>query len=191
MKNERGVLKVICENCKQRPAKVTVTQVHNGEHFERHYCEVCANSLHPFYVEYKQDPLSLHQLLSNWFSQTEQQPMQQKQQKNTIVCDECGWSIQRFLDEGKFGCANCYNSFRPQLPNVFKRLHNGNTKHTGKAPGALGEKIALKKRIEAIRSQMKDAIATESFEEAAKLRDEARDLEGQLSTGGGDQTNVN
>lgn len=38
---------------------------------------------------------------------------------------------------------------------------------------------------------MKDAIATESFEEAAKLRDEARDLESQLSTGGGDQTNVN
>ena len=36
VKNERGVLKVICENCKQRPAKITVTQVHNGEHFESH-----------------------------------------------------------------------------------------------------------------------------------------------------------
>ena len=33
-------------------------------------------------------------------------------------------------------------------------------------------------------------IDTESFEEAAKLRDEARDLESQLSTGG-DQTDVN
>lgn len=181
---------MICENCKQRPAKVTVTQVHNGEHFERHYCEVCANSLHPFYVEYKQDPLSLHQLLSNWFSHADQQPVHQKQSKPQLVCDECGWSIQRFLDEGKFGCASCYDSFRKQLPNVFKRLHNGNTTHVGKAPGALGEIIEIKKKIEAIRLQMKDAIETERFEEAAKLRDEVRELESKLATGG-DETHVN
>jgi protein arginine kinase activator len=175
---------VICENCKQRPAKVTVTQVHNGEHFERHYCENCANSLHPFYVEYKQDPLSLHQLLSNWFNHAEQQPIHQKQDRPKLVCDECGWSIQRFLDEGKFGCASCYNSFRNQLPNVLKRLHNGNITHIGKAPGALGEKLELKKRIEAIRLQMKDAIETERFEEAAMLRDEARELESRIASGG-------
>lgn len=180
---------MICENCKQRPAKVTVTQVHNGEHFERHYCEVCANSLHPFYVEYKQDPLSLHQLLSNWFDHADQQLVHQKQNKPQLVCDECGWSIQRFLDEGKFGCASCYDSFRQQLPNVFKRLHNGNTAHVGKAPGALGEILEMKKRIEAIRLQMKDAIEAERFEEAAELRDEARELESRL-VNGGDETNV-
>ena len=50
-----------------------------------------------------------------------------------------------FLNEGKFGCASCYNSFRDQLPSVFKRLHNGNTTHVGKAPGAFGEKLELKK----------------------------------------------
>ena len=180
---------MICENCKQRPAKVTVTQVHNGEHFERHYCEVCANSLHPFYVEYKQDPLSLHHLLSNWFNQTEQKPMQQVQKKPPLECESCGWSIQRFLDEGKFGCAACYNSFRHQLPTVFKRLHNGNVDHVGKAPGAFGEKLALKKRIEAIRLQMKEAIETEKFEEAALLRDEARELEDKL-VAGGEETHV-
>lgn len=68
-------------------------------------------------------------------------------------------------------------------------MHNGNTTHIGKAPGAIGEKIALKKRIEAIRSQMKEAVETEQFEDAARLRDEARDLESQLVTGG-DETNV-
>ena len=187
VKIERGVDKVICENCKQRPAKVTVTQVHNGEHFERHYCEVCANSLHPFYVEYKQDPLSLHQLLSNWFNQADQ-IVQQKQQK-TLECDECGWSIERFLEEGKFGCASCYESFRPHLPQALKRLHNGNTTHIGKAPGRLGEKIALKKRIEAIRAQMKQAVEQEQFEDAAKLRDEVKELEKQLA-GGGDDSHV-
>ena len=173
---------MICENCKQRPAKVTVTQVHNGEHFERHYCEVCASGLNPFYVEYKQDPLSLHQLLSNWFNHAEQ-PIHHRQQRPAIACEECGWSIQRFLDEGKFGCANCYNSFRDQLPTVLKRLHNGNATHVGKAPGAIGERIALKKRIDSIRNQMKEAIETEQFEQAARLRDEARALESQLAGG--------
>lgn len=176
---------MICENCKQRPAKVKVTQMHNGEHFERHYCEVCANSLHPFYVEYKQDPLSLHQLLSNWFDHTDQQ-LVQRQQSVPVTCEKCDWSFQRFLNEGKFGCASCYDSFREKLPNVFKRLHNGNTAHVGKAPGAFGEKLELKKRIEAIRLQMKNAIETEQFEEAALLRDEARELEGKLAVGGDD-----
>ena len=58
---------MICENCKQRPAKVTVTQVQNGEQVQRHYCEVCAQNFHPFHLDFQQDPLSLHQLLSNWF----------------------------------------------------------------------------------------------------------------------------
>ena len=61
-----------------------------------HYCEVCANSLHPFYVEYKQDPLSLHQLLSNWFDHSEQQPVQQRTGYSTGSCEECGWTFQRF-----------------------------------------------------------------------------------------------
>lgn len=175
---------MICENCKQRPAKVKVTQMHNGDHFERNYCEVCANSLHPFYEEYKQDPLSLHQLLSNWFNHSEQQPVQQRMDTAEVVCEECGWTFQRFLNEGKFGCGSCYNSFRVQLPSVFKRLHNGNTTHIGKAPGAFGEILELKKRIEATRLQMKEAVQAENFEEAAKLRDEARKLESKLATGG-------
>ena len=36
---------------------------------------------------------------------------------------------------------------------------------------------------------MKDAIETERFEEAAKLRDEVRELESKLATGG-DETHV-
>ncbi|MEI4771060.1 UvrB/UvrC motif-containing protein [Psychrobacillus sp. FJAT-51614] len=48
----------------------------------------------------------------------------------------------------------------------------------------------MKKKIEAIRLQMKDAIETERFEEAAKLRDEVRELESKLANGG-DDSHVN
>lgn len=175
---------MICENCKQRPAKVTVTQIQNGEQVQRHYCEVCAKNFHPFHLDFQQDPLSLHQLLSNWFGVPESKQMQQKPQPEAKTCSSCGWTFRQFLNQGKFGCAHCYESFHEQLPDVFKKLHNGNVKHVGKAPGTFGQTLQLKKQIEAIRTSMRTAIEIENFEEAARLRDEARSLEEQLQSGG-------
>lgn len=59
---------MICEHCKQRHANVTVTQVHNGQKVERHYCEVCATQFHPFQFDVSEEPTSLQQLISNWFN---------------------------------------------------------------------------------------------------------------------------
>ncbi|AYC30643.1 UvrB/UvrC motif-containing protein [Paenisporosarcina cavernae] len=175
---------MICENCKQRPAKVTVTQVVNGEQVNRHYCEVCAQNLHPFHVEAAhQDPLAIHQLLQNWFNVPTQESTQRAQSDQPLKCDTCDWTFRQFLNKGKFGCADCYDSFRKQLPGVFKRLHNGNTKHVGKTPGGFERVIELKKQIESLRAQMQEAVAEENFEEAATLRDEARMLEEQLKNG--------
>ncbi|MFX3674688.1 MAG: UvrB/UvrC motif-containing protein [Paenisporosarcina sp.] len=176
---------MICENCNQRPAKVTVTQVQHGEQVQRHFCEVCAKNLHPFQMDFQQDPLSLHQLLSNWFGAQETDNVQHQRELPKIQsCKSCGWTFRQFLNQGKFGCAICYESFHEQLPDVFKRLHNGNVKHVGKAPGAFGQILQLKKQIETIRLQMKAVIAEENFEEAARLRDEVRELEEQLQSGG-------
>ncbi|MDX1805876.1 MAG: UvrB/UvrC motif-containing protein [Paenisporosarcina sp.] len=175
---------MICENCKQRPAKVTVTQVHNGAQVQRHYCDVCAQEFHPYHLDFQQDALSLHQLLSNWFGSTETKQPQEKTQPELNTCSYCGWTFQQFLNQGKFGCAECYESFHGQLPEVFKKLHNGNVKHIGKAPGSFGQTLQLKKQIESIRTEMRTAIEIENFEEAARLRDEARALEEQLQSGG-------
>jgi len=177
---------MICENCKQRPAKVTVTQIQDGNQVQRHYCETCAQNFHPFHLDFQQDPLSLHQLLSNWFGAPESAQVQQKQKPQPTIppCNSCGWTFRQFLNEGKFGCAHCYESFREQLPSVFKKLHNGNVRHVGKAPGKFGHTLQLKKQIESIRTSMQSAIEIENFEEAAKLRDEARALEVQLQSGG-------
>ena len=179
---------MICENCNQRPAKVTVTQVQNGEQVQRHFCDVCAQNLHPFQMDFQQDPLSLHQLLSTWFGVHENAAQVQKRTEPKIQsCKSCGWTFRQFLNQGKFGCAICYESFNEQLPDVLKKLHNGNVKHIGKAPGAYGQILQIKKQIEAIRIQMKSVIDAENFEEAARLRDEVRELEEQLQAGGDNQ----
>lgn len=175
---------MICENCKQRPTKVTVTEIQNGEHVQRHYCEECAKEFHPFHLNFEQDPLSLHQLLSNWFGITENKQQEQKQQPETVTCSSCEWTFRQFINKGKFGCANCYESFHEQLPDVFSKLHNGNVKHVGKIPGAFGQTLQLKKQIESLRTLMRTAIGIENFEEAARLRDEVYALEKQLESGG-------
>ncbi|MEG0259543.1 MAG: UvrB/UvrC motif-containing protein [Lysinibacillus sp.] len=184
-------MKVTCEHCKQRNATVTVTQVQNGQKVEHHYCDICASQFHPFQADFKQEPVSIQQLLSNWFGtstwqknvgETKQQTVQQQK-----TCPQCGFTYKHFLKEGKFGCPSCYDTFEEYLPKLFNRIQAG-PQHIGNMPGSRSNTYVLKKKIEDIRKRMKDAVESERFEEAAKLRDAAREIEQQLSVGGGDAT---
>ena len=179
---------MICEHCKQRHATVTVTQVQGGQTVERHYCEICASQFHPFHFDVKEEPVSLQQLISNWFNtstQTAKQEEKVKQQKKITACPSCGFTYRQFLSKGKFGCANCYDTFSEQLPNVLKRLQAG-TKHIGHVEHQEQHLEQWIKKITDIREQMKAAISEERFEEAAKMRDEIRLLEQKVHVGGAD-----
>jgi protein arginine kinase activator len=174
---------MICDNCKQRPVSVVIKQMQNGVTTERHLCEVCASHSSSIQVDYSNDPLSLNQFLSHFFGTGAFQSTAPKQQQ-AITCENCGMTFREFLNRGKFGCSHCYESFSEQLPQVFKRLHNGNVKHVGKVPASFNATYALKRKIEDFRHQLKTAIEEERFEDAAKFRDEVRLLEHQLHNGG-------
>lgn len=179
---------MICEHCKQRHATVTVTQVHNGTKQEHHYCEVCAGKFHPFQMELQEEPVSIHQLMSDWiglpiWKNQIQGETQQKKQPST--CPSCGFTYRHFLKVGKFGCARCYDTFRDQLPPVLERLQ-ADVKHVGKTQSGEHQLEYYQKQIELLRQQLQQAIAEERFEDAAKLRDEARAIERKLNVGGVD-----
>lgn len=175
---------MFCEQCGKRPASVIVKQTVNGNTIERHLCPVCAAESHNLNYAFEQDPLAIHQLLSNWFpnQKTSVNPVK----KEVAVCPNCGFTFSKFMEIGKFGCATCYDAFEDQLDNIFKRLHNGNYRHEGKIPSAYGGTLKIKKEIEELRKQMQVSIADEDFEEAAKLRDEVRALTLQLEGGEAD-----
>lgn len=186
----RGDKGMICEHCQQRNATVTVTQVVNGQNTEHHYCEICATQFYPFNLDFKQEPVKLHQLLSNFFGIPAGSQASGEVEKKTIqqqvACPKCGFTYQRFLKDGKLGCAHCYETFSQQLPHIFKRLQAG-TKHVGKQPGQVSSAIAIQKRIDEIRLAMQTAIAEERFEDAAVMRDEVRELELKLQGVGGER----
>ena len=61
----------------------------------------------------------------------------------------------------------------------MRRIH-GNSQHIGKVPARSGEKVRLKKQIEALKAKLQEAVAAEKYEEAAEIRDSIKELEKQL-----------
>lgn len=172
---------MICDQCGERSASVIVKQQQQGQVIERNLCHICAAENHNINIAFEQDPLAIHQLLSNWFpnAQASINPVR----KEVATCPSCGFTFSKFLRVGKFGCASCYDAFSPQLNEIFKRFHNGNIEHTGKIPASYGTTLKIKKEIEELRKQMQISIQGEHFEEAARLRDEVKVLSAKLEGG--------
>lgn len=174
---------MICENCKQRPATVTVTQSRDNKKVVRHYCSTCSQQLNNMEAE---DPISMQQLFADWFgipTWSANAPKSQQEVEQPDACPDCGMTYQQFLHDGKFNCPMCYDAFREQLPQVMKRLHNGAVQHVGKVPGTVNETYQIKQQIDHLRTEMRKAVEEEYFEEAAVLRDQIKTLEQQLQGG--------
>ena len=176
---------MICEHCKQRHANVTVTQVHNGQKVERHYCEVCATQFHPFQFDVSEEPTSLQQLISNWFNFVPVNAKKENATKQTTTqkeCPSCGFTYRQFLKQGKFGCGQCYETFSEQLPQLLERIQAG-TQHVGYEKNA-PSKEKIEQQINELRTLLHQAIAEERFEDAASIRDEVRELESKIKQEG-------
>ena len=91
-------------------------------------------------------------------------------------CPQCGFSMEDFQKVRRFGCASCYKVFASELAPMLRGMHKGAT-HVGKVPEGLIESHFRIQRIEELQEKLAQAIASESYEEAAELRDEIRKLD--------------
>lgn len=168
-----------CQECQQRPATIRFQQIVNDEKQEIHVCEVCAAE--KGYAKAIHDNYSLQDLLTGLFnidpSQLGSKPVQEKQVQKEKNCPKCNMTFTEFQRIGKFGCASCYDTFSEQITPILKRVHSGNTVHTGKIPKRSGDSIQLKKQVEAYRKEMQRFVEEEAFEEAAEIRDKIKALE--------------
>ncbi|MHA6253380.1 UvrB/UvrC motif-containing protein [Oceanobacillus sp. CAU 1775] len=170
-----------CQECQQRPATIRFQQIVNGEKQEVHVCEVCAQEMGN--IKAMHDNYSLQDLLTGLFnidtSQLGSKSIQEKQMRKEAQCPKCEMTFEEFRQVGKFGCASCYDTFSEQIVPILKRVHSGNTEHTGKIPKRSGDSIKLKKKVEAYRKEMQRFVEQEAFEEAAAIRDKIKVLEGK------------
>ncbi len=90
-------------------------------------------------------------------------------------CATCGFTLDDLRRVRRFGCADCYSTFAEEVGQMVGGMHKG-ASHIGKVPAGLMAMQVLHQRLEELRARLDQAIASESYEEAAGIRDEIRNL---------------
>ncbi len=94
-----------------------------------------------------------------------------------LVCSRCGTTFKEFAEKLKFGCSDCYKTFGDEVRPFIKKLQGSST-HKGRIPRSTDtEEFRKKKRIIELKKALKEAIDSEAYETASKIRDELVRLE--------------
>lgn len=171
-----------CDKCTKK-ATVHLTEIVDGKVMEMHLCEECAKEQ----SQHMEQQFGLADLLAGLTDFGKQVP---EVRKDTVQCSVCGLSYEDFRKFGRFGCAECYAAFKPQLKTLLKKIHGSNVhlgkKMTSTEPVAASDAGSDKtpqpsqtqvETIDTLREAMHRAIADEDFERAAALRDKIREME--------------
>ena len=90
-------------------------------------------------------------------------------------CPTCGFSLDDLRRVRRFGCSDCYTTFSEDVGQIVRGMHQG-TSHLGKVPAGFMALHVRHKRIAELRLRLDQAVASESYEEAAGIRDEILNL---------------
>lgn len=93
-----------------------------------------------------------------------------------LVCDQCGFTHANLKKTGRLGCPSCWTKFREVLQPMLEGMHRGLV-HKGRTPARLLERKAVHDRLVRLQDDLTEAIKSERFEDAARYRDEIRDLQ--------------
>jgi protein arginine kinase activator len=168
---------MLCQDCRKREAQVHLTQIVNNEKVALSLCKECA-SARGFHSPLDNVPFPLADILSGLAGNTgvtgKGEPMQ------PLVCPSCHLSFEEFTRLGRFGCGDCYRTFRPRLESIMRKIH-GASLHRGKTPvletvletGSLPIPVKEEERLE---RELHKAIEAEDFERAAEIRDKLKSI---------------
>ena len=168
---------MLCERCHVNPATVHLKKSINGVLDEKHLCQTCAEETGELQI------LNLGNPLGSFF-ETLLGSMELKPAMMQTKCEVCGLTFDDFRQKGEFGCSDCYVTFREELKPILRRIQ-GDVIHNGKVPKRAGGTLSIKREIEKLRDNLKELVAKEEYEKAAKVRDEIKKLEAQ--SGGEEQ----
>jgi protein arginine kinase activator len=162
---------VKCENCGEREAGVHFTQIRNNRKSEMHLCKECAKQK-GFHNPLDDVPFPLAEFLSSMV----QRAGTPSDAMAKLVCPGCGMRFVDFTRIGRFGCGECYTSFRVPLEDLFRRIH-GATCHRGRTPMSIqtGVSSPIEEEVQ-LKEDLKKAIEREDFELAVELRDQLKNL---------------
>jgi protein arginine kinase activator len=185
---------MLCQRCHQRPATVFFSQTVGNQTTQAHLCEVCAQEQSQAYGG--MNPMAfnpfaaLSDFLNSFMNWNEGAITEVNSGRAGSVavdpqaqCPYCGYQLSTFRQNGRLGCTKCYESFKAMLEPLISSIH-GNVRHVEEVPVAESptptiERRSQKPEIVELRKRIEAAIKAEQYEEAARLRDEIKNLEKQ------------
>ena len=183
---------MLCDNCGKREANVRYSENINGRKKELHLCEECSKKLGIENMDFNMpiDFSSFFGGLLEDFGTNDFMPLFNEVKQ--LKCDNCGYTFEDIVNTGKLGCENCYSVFEDRLDPIIKKIQ-GSNKHVGRTGKIIDSKITEKinnkdsktennkdvSKVEKLQNDLKKAIKEEKYEEAAKIRDEIKKLEGK------------
>jgi len=181
MKNRKGIKLMLCDNCGKNEANIKLTQIINGKKTEMMICEECGHKMGISDINFEM-PIDISDFLGDFeFEHDSSEFMPFNTITKEIKCDGCNMTYQEFLDNGKFGCEQCYVTFGEKIDTLLKRIQ-GTDRYLGrKANKNLNnevKEVQESQKIENLQKQLKQAIRDERYEDAAKIRDEIKKLSG-------------
>jgi len=155
-----------CELCQKKQASVRVTELtgHPGAQTatDKLLCETCAETL-------AVPSLQVLKASDIW---KQLQKAAQKRLEGGPTCPDCGMTLAEFRSRGRFGCPKDYQVFRAHIEPLLLRVHNAQ-EHKGRLPG----EDAATRMLSDLRYRLEQAVRSEAYESAARLRDEIQGLE--------------
>lgn len=169
---------MMCENCGKNEANFRYTQIINGVKKEVRLCSECARKLGLDNIDI---PINFTSFLGDFFNDYAESALLPSLKMDEAKCKNCGMTYNDFIDTGMFGCSECYDVFSNPIDSLLKNLH-GTAKHIGR--GAKGEGEPIKEKVESkkltkkeeLEAKIEKAIKEERYEDAAKLRDEIKEM---------------
>lgn len=187
---------MLCQNCGENEANIRYTQIVNGVKKEINLCTDCAKTLG---MESLEMPISFNSFLGDFFNDYAETDFLPNIKANEAKCSNCGMTYREFINSGVFGCSECYNVFSSPIESLLKNLH-GTSKHVGRVPKAKTNNEENKIRssindnmdnkdnktnkpqeekdnkIKKLERDLELAIKEERYEDAAKIRDELKEM---------------
>lgn len=178
---------MLCENCKKREANVRYSENINGVKKELHLCEECSEKLGiTDEMNFRMPTFDFSNFFGSFFEDlTTSDFMPLLNEVKQLKCDSCGFTFNDIVDTGRYGCANCYDTFEDRMDPILKKLQGAN-RHNGRLGKISDNNVKFEEnaqpkkdnksdnKLEKLQEHLKQAIKEERYEDAAKIRDEIK-----------------
>ena len=145
---------MLCEKCKRNEANVHISKNINGRAIELHLCESCAQE--------SGELLSINQIFGGFFESV--LPFKARR----VAC----MPVSNQADNKYAGCEDCIEDLPAYKPPETSSSTEQKLKTENEQTANNDAALIL------LRLELKDAVQKEEFENAAKIRDEIKKLEG-------------